>query len=58
MKWSELERLAVSKGWRLLRHGKRHDLYVHPNKDYQIQIERHGSKEIKNGICHELLKLL
>jgi predicted RNA binding protein YcfA (HicA-like mRNA interferase family) len=58
MKWNELKRLAISKGWKLMRHGKKHDLYVHPDKDYQIQIERHSSKEIKNGIYHDLIKQL
>jgi predicted RNA binding protein YcfA (HicA-like mRNA interferase family) len=58
MNWNELKKIAIKKGWLLVRHGKKHDLYYHPNKNYQIQIERHSSKEIKNGICHDILKKL
>lgn len=58
MKWNELRRLAIDNGWILKEHGKKHDIYYHPKKDYLIQIERHWSKEVKNGICHELLKLI
>ena len=54
MKWSEIERIAISNGWFLLRHGGKHDIYGHPAKDYQIQIERHKSKEIKQGLYHKL----
>lgn len=58
MKWSELKKLAISKGWLLKQHGKRHDIYYHPQKDYEILIERHWSKELKNGIYYNLIKLL
>lgn len=34
MKWSELKKLAIKHGWQLKRHGSRHDIYCHPDKDY------------------------
>jgi predicted RNA binding protein YcfA (HicA-like mRNA interferase family) len=54
MKWSELQRKAVAKGWYLLRNGSRHDIYAHPDKDFQIEIERHSAQEVKAGLFHKL----
>jgi len=54
MKWSELRRKATKHGWYLLRNGKEHDIYVHPEKDFQIQICRHDSEEVKTGLYHKL----
>jgi len=48
MKWSELKRIATQHGWHLLRNGKEHDNYAHPDRDYKIQIPRHDSQEVKN----------
>jgi predicted RNA binding protein YcfA (HicA-like mRNA interferase family) len=56
MKWSELKKIAKRKGWYLVRNGKEHDIYAHPEKDYQIEIERHDAKEIKKGLYHKLKK--
>lgn len=56
MKWSELRRIAERKGWELIRNGSRHDIYGHADKDFEIQIERHGSQEIKTGLYHKLKK--
>lgn len=56
MKWSELEKKAREKGWYLLRNGKEHDIYAHAEKDYQIQIARHRSKEIPTGTFSKLKK--
>jgi predicted RNA binding protein YcfA (HicA-like mRNA interferase family) len=56
MKWSELKKIAESKGWYLLRNGKEHDIYAHKDKNFQITIERHGSKEVKKGLFHKLKK--
>jgi len=58
MNWNELKRIAIDYGWRLKKHGKRHDIYYHPEKEYFIEIERHWSDEVKRGICHDLLKLI
>ncbi|MDR3217866.1 MAG: type II toxin-antitoxin system HicA family toxin [Dysgonamonadaceae bacterium] len=56
MKWSELKRKAIEKGWYLERNGGEHDIYVHPEKDYKIEIERHDSKEVKTGLYYKLKK--
>lgn len=56
MKWNELRRIAEKHGWYLWRDGARHDIYRHPEKDFEIQIGRHGSEEIKTGLFHKLKK--
>lgn len=56
MKWSELRKIAERYGWKLSRCGANHDIYRHPDKDYPIQIGRHGSEEIKNGTFAKLKK--
>lgn len=56
MKWSELRRKAESKGWYLYRRGARHDIYRHPDKDFEIQIGRHASEEVKKGLESKLRK--
>ncbi|MBP5663560.1 MAG: type II toxin-antitoxin system HicA family toxin [Bacteroidales bacterium] len=38
------------------RNGSKHDIYRHPEKTYTIHIERHGSQEVKSGLCTKLLK--
>ncbi|HOF99320.1 MAG TPA: type II toxin-antitoxin system HicA family toxin [Paludibacteraceae bacterium] len=56
MKWNELRRIAEKNGWYLYRNGSRHDIYRHLEKDYPIQIGRHGSEEIKTGTFNKLKK--
>jgi predicted RNA binding protein YcfA (HicA-like mRNA interferase family) len=56
MKWSELRRIAEANGWRLKRHGKKHDIYYHSDKNYYIEMERHDSQEVRNGMCNKILK--
>ena len=56
MKWSELKRKAIQCGWYLVRNGKEHDIYAHADKDYEIQIPRHDSHEVKTGLFHKLKK--
>ncbi len=56
MKWSELIKIAIARGWLLKRHGKKHDIYYHPDKTYFIEMERHSSQEVRNGICKKILK--
>ena len=58
MKWNELRRYAENRGWKFLRNGKKHEIYYHPDKPYQIQLERHNSAEVKKGIMLRLLKLI
>lgn len=56
MKWNELRRIAEDHGWTLLRNGRNHDVYAHPEKPYRIEIGRHGKEEVKNGTFHKLKK--
>jgi len=54
MKWSELKRKAISRGWVLDSHGSRHDIYV-KNED-KIAIPRHNSQEVPSGLYFDLKK--
>ena len=56
MKWNELQRLAEQNGWVLVRFGKKHNEFRKGNR--RVCFERHGSKEIKTGLYHTLLKQL
>lgn len=57
MKWKELIRIAIEKGYRLQSHGKKHDIYVNDQGDRLI-VERHGSQEIRKGLQSSLKKQL
>lgn len=46
----------MKKGWYLRRNGKEHDIYGHPDKDYEIQIPRHDAHEVKTGLYNKLKK--
>ena len=54
MKWSELRTKAEENGWMLERRGKKHDIYYHPDKDFKIQLERHGPQEVRQDLYHDL----
>lgn len=56
MKWSELRKNAERYGWYLWKHGAKHDIYRHPERDYPIIMERHSSEEIKKGLYNKLKK--
>jgi predicted RNA binding protein YcfA (HicA-like mRNA interferase family) len=56
MKWSELKRKATQRGWYLARNVKEHDIYADPEKDFEIQIPRHDSHEVKTGLYFKLKK--
>lgn len=56
MKWSELKKKAIERGWQFERHGKKHDISYHPDKDFKIQIERHDSAEVRKGLYFDLKK--
>ncbi len=58
MKGSELVAIAKSKGWYFLRHGSRHDIYVHDVHPYPVQIPRHKSQEVPRGTLASILKQL
>lgn len=58
MKWKEFEKLARKNGWYLFRHGAWHDIYRHPDRTDEMQIERHWSQEIRPKLQKKLMNQL
>lgn len=58
MKWSEIKRIATSKGFELRKNGKKHDQYYNPKTGQMILVERHWSQEVRPGLLKELKKIL
>lgn len=58
MTWSELKRKAVKAGFKFVRSGKKHDIYVNPETGQFLQIERHWSQEVRKGLANSILKML
>lgn len=56
MTWRELKRIAEAHGYKLVSHGKKHDKYENPETGSRIQIERHWSQELRNGLLNALKK--
>jgi len=56
VKWSELKRKALRAGWYLVRNGKEHDIYAHPEKEFEIQIPRHDAHKVKTELFNKLKK--
>lgn len=56
MKWKELIKIAEAHGYRLVKHGKKHDRYYNDATGDMIMVERHGSQEIRNGLMMALKK--
>lgn len=56
MKWNELKKMAIKKGWYLHRNGANHDIYRHPDRKDSLLIGRHGKEEIKNGTYNQIKK--
>lgn len=55
MNWNEMKKLVISKGYKFERHGKKHDVYRHPEtKDYLL-IERHWSQEVRKGLMKDIM---
>lgn len=54
MRVSELIKRVKKAGWRLLRHGKEHDIWTN-GKD-EVAISRHHSKEMPTGTARSILK--
>lgn len=51
MKISELTRLISKAGCRLLKHGKRHDMWINPATGETFMIPRHQSEEAPKGFA-------
>ena len=56
MNWNEIKRIAEEKGFKFIRHGKKHDIYYNYETGTMIQIERHWSQEIRKGLMNRLKK--
>jgi predicted RNA binding protein YcfA (HicA-like mRNA interferase family) len=57
MKWSEIVRLAEANGWKFVKHGKKHDIYQHPEKTERLLIERHWNQEVRKGLYNRIKKM-
>ena len=57
MKWNELVKIAVAKGYKFYAHGKKHDIYYNAAGE-RLTVERHGNQEIKKGLMLHLKKQL
>lgn len=56
MTWREFERIARKNGWRFVRHGSRHDIYMKEDREDLLEIERHWDSEMRPGIQKRLRK--
>ena len=56
MKWNELKRQAIKHGFRFAKHGKDNDEYRNHETGVTVQIERHGSQEVRKGLASKLRK--
>jgi predicted RNA binding protein YcfA (HicA-like mRNA interferase family) len=56
MKCSELLRLLRKDGWEIVRQKGSHVMMEHPEKDGQLIVPDHGSKEVKTGLMNDILK--
>lgn len=56
MKWKEFIRIIEERGYRLIKHGKKHDRYYNPETNDELIVERHGSQEIRKGLMMALKK--
>lgn len=57
MKWSEMTKKAIEHGFKLVRHGGKHDLYRN-EKGQEIWLERHGAQEVRKGMEKSLRKVI
>jgi len=56
MKRDELIRQITQQGCQLLRHGSRHDVYIHPATGKKQPVPRHS--EIDNALARHIKKYL
>lgn len=56
MKWNELRRIALAKGFRFYKNLKGHELYINETTNKVIMLERHGSQEVGTKLMHKLKK--
>ncbi len=58
MKYNQLKNKLEQAGCYILRHGKKHDIWINPVNRHKMPVPRHGSKEIKYGTLIEILREL
>lgn len=58
MNWKELKTIAVQNGIVFVRHGKKHDIYRNEETGQTIQVERHWSQEVRNGLLKHLKQVI
>lgn len=56
MKWSELKKIAIKKGFKFYKSLNGHELYINEETKQVIMLERHWSQEIRKGLMEKLKK--
>jgi predicted RNA binding protein YcfA (HicA-like mRNA interferase family) len=56
MKFRELIFLLMNHGWFIVRQKGSHIIMRHPDKEKQIVVLMHGSKDMANGLVKKILK--
>lgn len=56
MKYSELLRMLKQDGWVEIRQSGSHVIMQHPQRNTQLTVPNHGSKEIGKGLLQKILK--
>ncbi|MEJ1242262.1 type II toxin-antitoxin system HicA family toxin [Chryseolinea sp. T2] len=56
MKYKELFKILSEDGWQIVRQSGSHVSMRHPDKDGQLTVPNHGSKEVKKGLLNAILK--
>ena len=56
MTWNEFKKMILRKGWKLERHGSKHDIYRKNGRVDLLLVERHWNEEIKPNLQKRLLK--
>ena len=54
MKW--IKKTGIKTGGVFVKHSKEHDEYNNPTTGITVQIERHGSQEVRKGLTSKLRK--
>lgn len=56
MTWNAFRKMILRKGWKLERHGGKHDIYRKSGRADPLLAERHWNEEIKPNLQKRLLK--
>lgn len=58
MKYNELYKKLRETGCFLLRHGKRHDIWINPETGAIAELPRHGTEEVPKGTLKSICRRL